>query len=94
MALALSMLHTGRWTPLPALAGTLGGLWLLDYVLIGTRYRNANGFMECGLNCSTLQDLVGLEFWYGGALLVLAILGSLGALAVIGLRGLLAGRSS
>jgi hypothetical protein len=73
---------THATSALLVLTVSLGALWILDYVVIATDYKDADGFSDCWPACSTLQDLVALVFWYGGALLVLTILFSLGALAV------------
>lgn len=69
------------------LAVTLGGLWIVNYALLMTDYGDARGFSECWPDCSALQDLVATIFWSAGALaLLLTIVFSLGALAMVSFR--------
>jgi len=53
--------------------------WVTAAVLIGTDYRDADGFMECRSGCTAVQDVVGIVFFYSPAMLVCVTIGSLAA---------------
>jgi hypothetical protein len=76
-----------RGLPLVVAVAALAAAFVTAAVLIAQDYRDADGWVDCWPNCSTLQTGVGVTFIWGGALLVVAGLASLGALAVLAVRG-------
>ena len=76
-----------RALPLVVAVAGLALAFVIAAVLIAQDYRDADGWVDCWPNCSTLQTGVGFAFIWGGALLVATGLFSLGALAVLAVRG-------
>jgi hypothetical protein len=52
--------------------------WMATAVLVASDYLDVQGFFDCGIHCSTLQDAVGFVAFVGPAALVVLLLGSLG----------------
>jgi hypothetical protein len=75
-----------RTLPLVVAVAGLATAFVIAVVLIAHDYRDADGWVDCWPHCSTLQTGVGVAFIWGGALLVVAGLVSLGALAVVAVR--------
>jgi hypothetical protein len=51
--------------------------WAATAVLVASDYRDVQGFFDCGIHCTTLQDAVGFVAFAGPAALVVLLLGSL-----------------
>lgn len=51
--------------------------WMATAALVASDYRDVQGFFDCGIHCSTLQDVVGFVAFAGPAALVVLLLGSL-----------------
>jgi hypothetical protein len=59
----------------------------LTAILVATVDDDAGGFIDCGIGCTTVQTYVAAGFWYGGGALALTGLFSIGALAVLAVKG-------
>lgn len=64
----------GRVAMAVAAAIALG--WMTTAVLVAGD-RDADGYFDCGIHCTTLQDVVGFVAFAGPAALVVLLLGSL-----------------
>jgi hypothetical protein len=65
----------GRAAMAVATAIVLG--WTATAALVASDYRDADGFFDCGIHCTTLQDLVGFVAFVAPVILVILLLGSL-----------------
>jgi len=74
----------GRLAMAVAAAVVLG--WMATAVLVASDYRDAQGFFDCGIHCSTLQDAVGFVAFAGPAALVVLLLGSLAGYVTRGVK--------
>jgi H+/Cl- antiporter ClcA len=58
-------------------AGILTAVWLLAAIAYVTNWRDAGGWVDCGIRCSSVQHLVGsILFWFVplvGILLLVAV---------------------
>ncbi|MDP1850557.1 MAG: hypothetical protein Q8K79_22390 [Solirubrobacteraceae bacterium] len=65
----------GRVAMAAAAAIVLG--WTTTAALVASDYRDAEGFFDCGIHCTSLQDAVGFVAFAGPAAFVVLLLGSL-----------------
>lgn len=55
-------------------AFALAAVWLLDVLVVSTRWRHADGFVDCNQNCSGLQQTVGVLFFLAPAAALLLLI--------------------
>ena len=60
-----------------AVAAAIALVWTATAVLVASDYRDVEGFFDCGVHCTTLQDVVGFVAFAGPAAIVVLLLGSL-----------------
>ncbi len=60
-----------------ALAAAIVIGWTATAILVASAHRDAEGFFDCGIHCTTLQVVVGFVAFAGPAALVVLLLGSL-----------------
>jgi len=65
----------GRVAMAVAAAIVLG--WTATAVLVASDHPDVQGFFDCGIHCTTLQDVVGFVVFAGPVTLVVLLLGSL-----------------
>jgi hypothetical protein len=65
----------GRIAMAVAAAIVLG--WTATAILVASDDRDVQGFFDCGIHCTTLQNVVGFVAFAGPAALVVLLLGSL-----------------
>jgi hypothetical protein len=51
--------------------------WTATAGLVASDYRDVEGFFDCGIHCTTAQDVVGFVAFVGPVVLVVLLLGSL-----------------
>ncbi len=67
----------GRAARLLLLALVLSALVWLANLLFIARNDGAKGFIDCGVHCSTTQNIVGGIFWWGGILVAILLVSAI-----------------
>ena len=67
------------WAVALIAASATFGAWLVAFVLTFIDYQDADGFIDCGTDCSGLQRAVGGTLWWG--LIALALFALLTGIA-------------
>ena len=64
----------------------LAGLVALAWAAVATDFRDADGFFDCGANCTLLQETVGVAVFYGPVLMAALVVGTAAYLGVASRR--------